>query len=146
MNPDHTPVVNITPGLPLWRVLAVDDSPANLMVLARLLKHPSVEVHTVDNGADALAAYQSFAPDLVFMDLSMPDIDGFEAAANIRFHEAAHSLRRTPIVALTAFELDDALGTRISRVMDDHLAKPVRKHDVIRMLHQWAGLPLPTPT
>jgi CheY-like chemotaxis protein len=139
---DH-PVAS--PARPL-RVLAVDDSPANLMVLASFLRLCRVDVRTVDDGADALSAFQAFTPDLVFMDLSMPGIDGFEAAASIRTYEIAHGLVRTPIVALSAFEIDDALGPRLARSMDDHLSKPVRKQDVVRMLQRWAGLPLPEPT
>jgi CheY-like chemotaxis protein len=133
--------INNQPAPPPLRVLAVDDSPANLMVLASFLRYAGVDVRTIDNGTDALEAYQAFGPNLVFMDLSMPDIDGFEAAANIRQHEAAAGLARVPIIALTAYELDGDLGPRIAAAMDDHLSKPVRKQDVLRMLQQWAATP-----
>jgi CheY-like chemotaxis protein len=96
-------------------------------------------VRTVDSGAEAVIAYQAFKPNLVFMDLSMPEIDGFEAAANIRQHEAAAGLARVPIIALTAYEIDSDLGRRIAVSMDDHLSKPVRKPDVLRMLQLWAS-------
>jgi CheY-like chemotaxis protein len=121
------------------RVLAVDDSPANLMVLVSLLRRAAVDVATADNGRDALTAYQAFAPDLVLMDLSMPDIDGFEAARNIRADEATRGLTRTPIIALTAYEFDADLRERLAMSMDGHLTKPVRKPDVLRILQEWAG-------
>jgi CheY-like chemotaxis protein len=121
------------------RVLAVDDSPANLMVLASFLRHANVDVRTVDNGAEALVVYQSFAPDIVFMDLSMPGIDGFEAATSIRAHEMETGHARTRIIALTAYEIDPAMASRIAITMDDHMSKPVRKQDIQRMLEVWAG-------
>jgi CheY-like chemotaxis protein len=89
--------------------------------------------------------FETFAPDLVFMDLSMPGIDGFEAAASIRSHETAHALSRTPIVALSAFEIDEAMRQRVAVSMDDHLSKPVRKQDILRVLQRWAGLAPPDP-
>jgi CheY-like chemotaxis protein len=138
---DSVAISNDPAAPPSVRVLAVDDSPANLMVLASFLRHARVDVRTVDNGTDALTVYQDFAPNLVFMDLSMPDIDGFEAAANIRQYEAAAGLLRVPIIALTAYEIDDDLGPRIALSMDAHLSKPVRKQDVLRMLQHWAGVP-----
>jgi two-component system, sensor histidine kinase and response regulator len=107
------------------------------MVLASFLRHAQVNVRTVDNGADAPAAYQVFAPDLVFMDLSMPGVDGFEAAAAIRAHEAATQSPRCAIIALTAYEVDATLAARLAQSMDDHLNKPVRKQDVLRLLQQW---------
>ena len=124
-------------GLNRKRVMAVDDAPANLMVLASFLRHDSIVVRTVDCGAEALAAYQDFAPDLVFMDLSMPDVDGFEVAAAIRQFEAANGWVRAPIVALTAFAVDEVLTERINVSMDAHLSKPVRKADIMRILHTY---------
>jgi CheY-like chemotaxis protein len=115
----------------------VDDSPANLMVLASFLRHAQVDVRAVDNSVDALSVFQDFLPDLVFMDLSMPGIDGFEAAAAIRAHEAATQSRRSAIIALTAHEIDATLAPRIAISMDDHLSKPVRKQDVLRLLQRW---------
>ena len=119
------------------RVLAVDDAAANLMVLASLLRGECAAVRTIDCGSAALEAYQTFTPDLVFMDLSMPVMDGFTAAAAIRQHEASAGLPRTAIIALTAFAIDDDLAARIATSMDGHLSKPVRKADVQRVLTDW---------
>jgi CheY-like chemotaxis protein len=119
------------------RVMAVDDAAANLMVLTSLLRRENVDVRAVECGSDALAAYQSFAPDLVFMDLSMPVMDGFAAAAAIRQYERAQGLPRTAIIALTAYAADDELTARVAVSMDDCLSKPVRKADVLRILQLW---------
>jgi CheY-like chemotaxis protein len=122
------------------RVMAVDDAPANLMVLASFLRHATVDVRTIDCGAAALAAYQDFQPHLVFMDLSMPDVDGFAAAAAIRQFEAENAWSRVPIVALTAFALDAPLLQRIDLAMDDCLSKPVRRIDIKRILQKYSVL------
>jgi CheY-like chemotaxis protein len=119
------------------RVMAVDDAAANLMVLTSLLRREQVVVCAVECGSDALAAYQSFAPDLVFMDLSMPVMDGYTAAAAIREHERTHGLPRAAIIALTAYAADDELTARVAVSMDACLSKPVRKADVLHILRVW---------
>ena len=118
-------------------ILAVDDSAANLMVLATFLRHATITVQLADGGAEAIAAFKASVPDLVFMDLSMPVVDGFAAAAAIRQFEAANGQLRAPIVALTAFAVDEILIKQVNVSMDAHLSKPVRKADIRRLLYTY---------
>jgi CheY-like chemotaxis protein len=119
------------------RVLAADDSVANLMVLATFLKHNAIDLLVAEGGAEAVEAFKAQRPDLVFMDLSMPGIDGFAAAAEMRAHETASGQPRTPIIALTAFAVDAELQARLSVSMDGRLCKPVRKFDLLRAVTTW---------
>ena len=85
------------------RVLVVDDEPAVLNLLKRLLEaEPNFEVITAAGGAEALAAVQVDKPDLMILDLMMPDIDGFAVLDNIK---GSALTRHIPIIIVTAKEL-----------------------------------------
>src|SRR5262249_56170671 len=93
------------PGL---RVLVADDGAVNREVATAALARLGAAVHTVENGAQAIAAVRDRAFDMVLMDGSMPDIDGFAAARAIREQEQRDGRERLPIVALTAHVIRQA--------------------------------------
>jgi len=95
-------------------------------------------VHTVEDGRQAVEAVGRETYDLVFMDLHMPEMDGFAATTAIREREGATGRgRRLPIVALTADALaGDAEKSRVAG-MDDHLAKPVTRERLAAVLDRW---------
>src|SRR5690606_12632788 len=88
------------------RILVVDDQAANLRVVGALLGRNGYEVVAAANGAEALAAVQAQAPDLVLLDMMMPGMDGFELLAALREQPA---LRGVPAVFLTAAHDRDLL-------------------------------------
>ncbi len=106
------------------KVLAADDSAVNREVLSQALARLDVEVTCVEDGAEALAAAQDSAFDLVFMDASMPVMDGFEAARQIRDHERQNGLSHLPIVALTAHVAGGVADAWRDAGMDDCVTKP----------------------
>ena len=106
------------------KVLAADDSAVNREVLSQALARLDVEVTCVENGAEALAAAQDGSFDLVFMDASMPVMDGFEAARQIRDHERQNGLSRLPVVALTAHVAGGVADAWRAAGMDDCVTKP----------------------
>ena len=87
------------------RILAADDYPANLRIVARVLEKRGHTVETVTTGAAAAAAVLASHYDLVLMDCRMPEMDGYDATALIRAREGGR--RWTPIIALTANTSDD---------------------------------------
>ena len=91
-----------TPQFRGLKVLVADDTALNLEVAAEALGRLGVAVDTVDSGAKAIEAIQARAFDLVLMDCSMPDIDGFTATREIRAWEKKTGRKRMPIIALTA--------------------------------------------
>ncbi|MFL5196928.1 MAG: ATP-binding protein [Microvirga sp.] len=114
-------------GLPQFagaRVLVADDSAVNREVACEALARLGVTAATVDDGRAALAAVKAEAFDIVLMDGSMPDIDGFEATRLIRAHEAAVGGRRTPVVALTAHVVGAGAEAWRDAGMDGVLHKP----------------------
>lgn len=107
------------------RLLAAEDNPMNQLVLKTLLGQHGLDPVLVDNGAEALAAWQAEPFDVILMDVQMPEMDGPTAARAIRAEEAARGLARTPIVALTANAMSHQVEEYLTAGMDLHVAKPI---------------------
>ena len=105
-------------------VLSADDNEINREVLAQALARLGAEVTSVETGAAALAAVTSQPFDIVFMDASMPEMDGFEAATRIRAWELETGRAAIPIVALTAHAFDQKGETWRRAGMSDFVPKP----------------------
>jgi signal transduction histidine kinase/CheY-like chemotaxis protein len=120
--------------LPALRVLVVDDDELNIMFMRSSLPAPLV-VDAAINGRAALEAARAHPPDLVFMDLEMPVMDGFQALAELRRLEAQAGRRRCPVIAFSSFD-DDATRRRCEDAgFDGYLAKPAtreRIHELVR--------------
>jgi CheY-like chemotaxis protein len=116
-------------------VLVVDDSDVNQLVAAGLLAHLGYTAEVVADGRQAveIAGRQVF--DLILMDVQMPEMDGYEATREIRRNEKAG--QRTPIVAMTATVTDGERERCVAAGMDDYLAKPMQKADVLAVLERW---------
>jgi two-component system sensor histidine kinase BarA len=106
------------------RVLVADDSPVNLEVAQSALARLGVSPTTVGGGREAFEAYRREAWDLILMDGSMPDMDGFEASRAIRDYEWREGRARTPIIALTAHVVGAAADEWRKADMDGVLHKP----------------------
>jgi signal transduction histidine kinase/CheY-like chemotaxis protein len=117
------------------RALVVDDNGINNRVATVLLSQAGLEVVSANNGEDALARLTTERFDIVFMDVHMPVMGGHEATRELRRRETVASLRRTPVIALTASALQDELNACFASGMDDGLTKPISVaalHDVLR--------------
>lgn len=104
------------------RVLAVDDNPANLKLIAALLEEMVSEVVRCQNGKEAVKLAQEQVFDIIFMDIQMPIMDGISATQEIRRHSRNLD---TPIVAVTAHAIPGERERLIRQGMDDYLAKPI---------------------
>ncbi|MBH0237401.1 PAS domain-containing hybrid sensor histidine kinase/response regulator [Methylobrevis albus] len=111
------------------RVLLCDDNEINALLGRGLIEKLGHQVVVAGDGRHAVAAVEDAAPggfDIVFMDLHMPEVDGFEAARRIRAFEAGHMGRRTPIVALTADLMAERHARAEADLFDAWLAKPLQ--------------------
>lgn len=122
---------------PSRRVLIAEDSPVNRTVLQRILERQGHDVLAVENGQEAVAAIAQEAFDLVFMDVQMPVLDGFEATAQIRGKELETG-RRVPIIALTAHAMKGDRERCLDEGMDDYLAKPIQRQEIAAVIARWA--------
>ena len=107
------------------RVLAAEDNPTNQLVLKTLLAPAGIAPTLVDNGREALAAWESQAWDIVLMDIQMPEMNGIDATRAIRRRELETGRPRTPIVAVTANAMTHQVGEYTAAGMDGVVAKPV---------------------
>ena len=112
--------------LRLMRVLAAEDNKTNQLVFRKMVKTLNIEIKFANNGLEAVAAFQDFKPDMIFMDISMPKMDGKEATGEIRKLEA-ESGGHVPIVALTAHAMDGDEDGILAAGLDYYLTKPLRK-------------------
>jgi len=117
------------------RALVVDDNPINLRVAARNLEKLGCEVHTATDGRQAVERVQQLELDVVFMDIQMPVMDGFEATRTIRAAETGG--RHLPIVAMTAHAMVGYRELCLQAGMDGYITKPLRITDMARVLGRW---------
>jgi signal transduction histidine kinase len=113
------------------RVLAAEDNDTNRLVLKTLLTQAGVALTLVENGEQALQAWQNAAWDLILMDIQMPVMDGVEAARAIREAERRTGRRRTPILAVTANAMTHQLADYGAAGMDGVVPKPI---DLVQLL------------
>jgi two-component system sensor histidine kinase/response regulator len=109
------------------RILLADDSRDNRLLVQAYFKKTPYILDEVEDGAAAVEKFRSGIYDLVLMDIEMPILDGYSATRAIRTIEKETERRRTPIIALTASVLEDALKKAVDAGCDAHVAKPVKK-------------------
>jgi CheY-like chemotaxis protein len=134
---------NLAARLPL-RVLLCDDNAINQKVAARLLQQMGYRPDQAGNGRQALERLDAQVFDLVFMDVMMPEMDGLEAAREIRARQkdaARHPNYGSSIiiVAMTASAMQGDREKCIAAGMDDYLSKPVRLEDVRAVIERWGN-------
>ncbi|MFN7964842.1 MAG: ATP-binding protein [Acidobacteriota bacterium] len=131
-----SPVVP-TPDILIARnVLVAEDNLINQRLAAHLLRKLGCELTFANNGREAVDQALRTRFDLILMDCQMPELDGFEATAEIRRGEPEGV--RVPIVALTANAMQGDRERCIAAGMDDYLTKPIRPDDLRRALERWA--------
>ncbi len=116
------------------RVLLVEDNAINQQVATELLENHGLLVTVVDNGRDAVAAVSSKPFDIVLMDIQMPEMDGFQATAEIRKDPLFKEL---PILAMTAHAMAGDRNKSLAAGMNDHLTKPIDPDKLFEALVKW---------
>ena len=104
-----------------WKILVVDDDEDNRAVAAQYLAFLGAEVRTAENGADGLEALRSFMPTFVLLDLSMPEMDGWEMHRQLRANPATAGL---PVIALTAHAMQEDAHKALADGFDGYITKP----------------------
>ena len=112
------------------RILLVEDSADNRFLIQAFLGDGPHRLDLAENGEEAVQAYERAGEsgyDLVFMDMQMPVMDGYEATRSIRAMEEERGWSRTPVTALTAYALEEEMQKSLAAGCDAHLTKPIRK-------------------
>jgi signal transduction histidine kinase/ActR/RegA family two-component response regulator len=116
------------------RVLLADDHPVNRKVVEMILAQAEIDLTSVEDGAQALNAVRDGDYDLILMDMQMPVMDGLTATREIRLHETAMGLPRTPVVMLTANALPEHIASADAAGADRHLAKPFDAGELLELV------------
>jgi signal transduction histidine kinase/DNA-binding response OmpR family regulator len=119
------------------RVLVAEDNRTNQLVFQKMVREAQIDLKFASNGLEAVAQFQSFAPDLIFMDISMPEMDGKDAARAIRLAEAGGPAH-VPIVALTAHAMDGDEVAILAAGIDRYMTKPLRKTLILDTIAAYA--------
>jgi two-component system cell cycle response regulator DivK len=110
------------------RILCVEDNPQNMRLVRKILKHEGYEVLEAEDGASGLALSEAEKPDLILMDINLPDIDGLEVT---RLIKAQAALAHIPIIALTANAMYGDEERCLAAGCDGYIAKPVSKEKLL---------------
>jgi PAS domain S-box-containing protein len=130
-------VLGLAPGQATYRLLIVDDRETTRQLLVRLLEPLGFEVREATNGQEAFKTWERWEPHLIWMDMRMPVMDGYEATRRIKSTTKGQA---TVIVALTASAFEEDRETILAAGCDDVVRKPFRKQEIFDKLSDHLGV------
>jgi two-component system cell cycle response regulator DivK len=119
------------------RILYIEDNPQNMRLVRKMLHIGGYEMLEAVNGLTGVAVAARERPDLILMDINLPDIDGLEATARLK---AMPDLAHIPVVALTANAMHGDRERFIAAGCDGYLAKPVTKNELLNTVAHFIAL------
>jgi PAS domain S-box-containing protein len=135
--PHSRRVVALAPNQPNYRILVVDDRDYNRQLLVKLLKPLGFEVQEATNGQQAIEIWDSYSPHLIWMDMRMPVMDGYEATKRIKSTTKGQA---TAVIALTASAWEEEKAVILSAGCDDFVRKPFHKEAIFDMMAKHLGV------
>lgn len=117
------------------KVLVVEDEPINMLLISEVLGRMGLDVIRASNGSEAIGTLTDNDISLIFMDVNMPDVDGYTATRMIRNRQDGK--RDIPIIALTADALPEDKEKCLNSGMNDYLARPFRLEDLQTILRRY---------
>ena len=130
-------VIGLAPGQPEYRILVVDDRADNRLVLVRLLSSLGLLVREAENGQEAVAVWEDWQPQLIWMDMRMPVMDGYEATKQIKAHPLG---KTTVIIALTANAFENERKSILAAGCDDFMPKPFEANILFAKMEDFLGI------
>lgn len=116
------------------KILYVEDNPQNMRLVRKILKHAGYEVLEAETGHEGVEVATSHNPDLILMDVNLPDIDGLEVT---RILKTEHNMVDTPIIALTANAMVGDREKALEAGCDGYLPKPISKADLLATVTEY---------
>ena len=119
--------------------LLAEDNPVNMLLIKTIVKKicPTAQILQAKNGLEAIKHCESNWPDIIFMDIQMPEMNGYNATVEIRKMQQEHSKKHVPIIALTAGSLRSERDKCLKIGMDDFVLKPVIQSTIARAISRW---------
>ncbi|WP_287242310.1 MULTISPECIES: response regulator [unclassified Okeania] len=134
-HPRH--VIALKPNQPRYKILIVDDRPTNRLLLIKLLQPLGFELKEAENGKQAIEIWDEWQPNLIWMDMRMPVMDGYEATQIIKGTIKGNA---TAIIALTASVLEEEKSIILSAGCDDFVRKPFRESIIFETMKKHLGV------
>jgi two-component system sensor histidine kinase/response regulator len=124
--------------LPAMKILLVEDTEDNRLLIKAFLQKSAVEIDEAENGKIAFEKFKKNVYDLVLMDMQMPVMDGYTATRKIRMWERRVRVREAPIIALTAYALKGDAEKSLDAGCNTHVSKPVKMETLVEVLKEFA--------
>ena len=121
----------------LLKILVVDDNESNRTLLVKLLQTVGFEVQEAVNGQDAIEIWENWRPHLIWMDIRMPVMDGYEATRRIKEKSEG---KKTFIIALTASAFEEDRIKVLAQGCDDFVRKPFKEKEIFEKMHKFLGV------
>jgi two-component system cell cycle response regulator DivK len=118
------------------KILIVEDDPDNRRIVAKVLSVEGYQVVEATDGVEALAQARAEHPDLILMDLALPNMDGWEATRQLKTNVETHAI---PVVALTAVAMRGDEEQARAAGCDDYLSKPARPAAIRAVVKKYTG-------
>ncbi|OKH40567.1 hypothetical protein NIES2119_02880 [[Phormidium ambiguum] IAM M-71] len=130
-------VIGLQPNQPTYRILIVEDLKENRQLVVKLLAPFGFEIREAENGQQAITLWENWQPHLIWMDMQMPIMDGYEATRQIKSHPQGQD---TVIIALTASAFQEQQSAILTAGCDDFLPKPFREEMLFEKMAKHLGL------
>ncbi len=130
-------VISLAPDQPTYRILVAEDRWESRHLLVKLLESVGFEVREAANGKEAIAIWEEWEPHLIWMDMRMPIVDGYDATRQIKSHLRGQA---TVIIALTASALEEEKTIILSAGCDDFVRKPFREALIFDKIVEYLGV------
>jgi two-component system cell cycle response regulator DivK len=124
----------------MGRILYVEDNPQNMRLVRKILKHAGHEVLEAECGMDGLAVAKDERPDMILMDINLPDIDGLEVTSRLKADGGTSAI---PIIALTANAMVGDREKALEAGCDGYLPKPISRQDLLATVVEYIGQETP---
>jgi PAS domain S-box-containing protein len=134
-------VISLTSNQPAYRILVVEDQATNRQLLVQLLQSVGFEVHAVTHGAAALTVWEQWQPHLIWMDMKMPLLNGYEAVQQIRAREQEQLIQNpVVIIALTAYAFEEERTKVLAAGCNDMVCKPFQETHLLEKMTEHLGV------
>jgi PAS domain S-box-containing protein len=143
VNSAYRGVIGLEENQPTYRILVADDRPESRLLLVKLMDSLGFEVQEAKNGQEAVVMWESWQPHLIWMDMQMPEMDGYRATQQIKARmrlKSSESSAKTAVIALTASAFKRDRAVVLSVGCDDFVSKPFREELLLEKMAEHLGV------